>query len=1258
MSSGLVQLGRASCGAVAALVPLGARARALAWSALFLAAACAPDAGRAVVTFRFSEPPTLAVDGEPVDTVLTLRVEERSEVTRFLGASAPRLLPAGSREEDIVLPGIQIPHGDHRVVVMELALTGGEILYYGESAPFSLHAGDVITVPIALEPRARPALQVEVLGAVEGRVPSSDIEVRVTAPGARRVELSNLSSFEGATAQDVSPDGILAWDLDRGLRGACVEDDACPRKLSVRVRDDHDVPSTIVEVALVVDTRLPAIQPQTLSVLLPSGEPWLSTPTALAAGATATITFAVTERLGAPPVLLGEPLERTPCVVEGLVVRCAARAPDAHSPGIVPLRVRLVDLVGHEAVLPLTDLELAPAAPPPPDTTRVVLERAPWGRGASAEPYYVVRGEAGAATPGSRVVAFPGAATTNVVELARTSTVVDPLGRFALVLPPLADDQAHVGLVLVSAAGQPSDAMLTQPGVQATLTTRGRVIMRVADPRAPVSVSRVPSASPLLIHPASEALSTAERLALAVEDGVSVEVKSKAVWTRYEPATEEPEPRYRSAMVYDRARGEWVMFGGQTGAVGTDDLWIHDGRRWSRRVRGDVTTTPWPSPRREHALVYDSERQVVLLYGGESPSLTALDDTWAWDGDTWSHVIVSGPGPRVGHAMAYDRASGLVVLHGGYADNRVMAGGETWLWDGHHWAHDHARGPDPRARASMTYDPITESVLMFGGEREGQSPALDELWSRDSSGWHMLSTGQGSPTPRVSAGLVSVPALQGVLLFGGRTDNNGAINGPSFDDVHLWREGVWWRWGNLPLGSRGELAVAEADVDGGVLVFGGRTSPESDLHGDTWRIEAADWVRWPSAQPWPPRRKRHAAAYLPDRGRWLIAGGVVRADDQVLSDAWSWDGHSWAREADIPVLKWPMLVWDEARAVMVLIGTMPTEPRTEVWELELGRWQRKSTLARGSYAGAADYVASLRGVVVHAAHDLSVSPREMDTRLWSAPAGGQAAWSTPALGIGSPERFVHAMSATPMRDALVLFGGLDGAGLTSPELLRFDSAGWSRVPSSMPRPGARARAIMTVDPVWQDIVLLGGTTADVWVLNPVRLTWSELDVTSGGPAPPVEARLGRADGGALWLFGGGDGLFAGELPGTDALWRFDRASTGPGALQFAVDSRGLGMASTASVAVSLTVGGARSVTGSAKVATALYVWNARAALWRRAATAAGLDDIRFTQATRGVAVDGATLHLRVQPDVTNTEGVSRMSIDTLEVVVSYQPPSI
>lgn len=1254
MSSGLLPLGRASCGAVAGPVPPGARARALAWSTLLLAAACAPDAGRAVVTFRFSEPPTLAVDGEPVDTVLTLRVEERAEVTRFLGASAPRLLPAGSREEDIVLPGIQIPHGDRRVVTMELALTGGEILYYGESAPFSLHAGDVITVPIALEPRARPALQVEVLGAVEGRVPSSDIEVRVTAPGARRVELSNLSSFEGATAQDVSPDGILAWDLDRGLRGACVEDDACPRKLSVRVRDDHDVPSTIVEVALVVDTRGPAIQPQTLSVLLPSGEPWLSTPTALAAGATATITFAVTERLGAPPVLLGGPLARTLCVVEGLVVRCAVRAPDTPSPGTVPLGVRLVDLVGHEAVLPLTDLELAPAAPPPPDTTRVVLERAPWGRGASAEPYYVVRGEAGAATPGSRVVAFPGAVTTNVVELARTSTVVDALGRFALVLPALADSQAYVGLVLVSAAGQPSDAMLTQPGVQATLTTRGRVSMRVADPRAPVSVARVPSASPLLAHPASEDLSTAERSALTVEDGVSVEVKSKAVWTRYEPATEEPEPRYRSAMAYDRARGEWVMFGGETGSEVADDLWIHDGRRWSRRARPDGVPS-WPPPRREHALVYDSERQVVLLYGGESPSATALDDMWAWNGSAWRELTVSGPGPRVGHAMAYDRTSGHVVLHGGYAANRAMAGGETWLWDGRSWVLDGAHGPGAdgpgaRARASMTFDPITGQLLMFGGERERQSPALGDLWSRDHHGWRLLSDGRGSPPPRVSAGLVSVPGLRGVLLFGGRTDNNDGILGPSFDDVYLWspQTGTWSRWGNLPLGSRGELAVSEADARGGVLVFGGRTSPTGTLHADTWRFEQSDWVRWPSTQTWPPRRKRYAAAYMPDRGRWLIAGGVVAADDEVLSDAWSWDGHSWAREADIPRLKWPMLAWDEARAVLVLFGTLPTTPQTEAWELELGRWQRKAALARGSYAGAAAYLAALGGVVVHATHDVSSAPRETDTRLWAAVAGGAASWSTPQLGAGSPDRFGYAMAAAPLGDALFLFGGVDSMGLSPRQLGRFDAAGWSSVATPLPRPPAQLWSVMTPDSSRGDIVMFDGTSSDVWALDPRLVTWSRLDVAGGGPPPLSEARLGGVDEG-LWLFGGGDASCTTEPPGSDGLWRLQRPTWGSGSLQVGVAWAGLGLSETASVTVTLRPGNTR-ISGAA-VSAAVQLWRARAGVWTDVdAMMSDADAVRVGAV--GAAVGGTQVYARLKV-ATPVTPVDAWSVDALGVELEY-----
>jgi hypothetical protein len=1229
MSSGLVQLGRASCGAVAVLVPLGARARALAWSTLFLAAACAPDAGRAVVTFRFSEPPTLAVDGEPVDTVLTLRVEERAEVTRFLGASAPRLLPAGSREEDIVLPGIQIPHGDHRVVVMELTLTGGEILYYGESAPFSLHAGDVITVPIALAPRARPALQVEVLGAVEGRVPSSDIEVRVTAPGARRVELSNLSSFEGATAQDVSPDGILAWDLDRGLRGACVEDDACPRKLSVRVRDDHDVPSTIVEVALVVDTRRPAIQPQTLSVLLPSGEPWLSTPTALAAGATATITFAVTERLGAPPVLLGEPLERTPCVVEGLVVRCAARAPTVPSPGMVPLGVRLVDLVGHEAVLPLTDLELAPGAPPPPDTTRVVLERAPWGRGASAEPYYVVRGEAGAATPGSRVVAFPGAATTNVVELARTATVVDALGRFALVLPALADSQAYVGLVLVSAAGQPSDAMLTQPGVQATLTTRGRVSMRVADPRAPVSVERVPSVGPQLVQTPRVVV---DRSALSQVDGQVLVADANAWWQPYLKVTESPPALQQVSMVFDRRRGIWVLFGGLSDTADSSELWEYDGRRWLRR--GPTGAEPhWPPARRGHAMVFDSRRGATVVVGGET-SAGLLGDAWAWDGETWSE-LAAPPEPRVALAMAYDRPRGEVVAFGGYVAGRMVAG-DTWVLRDDRWVVFESAEPVARARAAMAFDEATTTILMFGGQTEQGPQAELWSWSGAHARWSRVEpTDRTRPRPpsRLSAGWVFAPSLEGMLLFGGLVSSTAPAT-PAREDSWRWRGGEWTRLPDDAATLRAEAAVSEASHAGVILMYGGRRALSGQALADMWRLSASTWVREDSDLRWPPALQ-HAASIEDTRsGSWLICGGLGR-DGSWSRATWHWDGRVWTAAEHIPPLQWPSLAWDEARQVLVLVGQEPTSRELVVYERRSGTWVGPlGQLEQGFFDGQTAYVPDLGGtVVVGAADSASLEPV---TRLWS------GSWAPVTGGTGLTPRVGFGVAWVPPARELWLLGGVGPMGLHDSTIWALGGTGWSPRVTSGPQPPPRADHALVWDRRRDDVLLVGGD-ADVWTVGTTTVPWARLAVEGSIPTPRQAAAISAA-GATLWMFGGTDNINSPLPRPVDELWSLERPRAQRVGIAISAVWAQLGVeAGTVSGVVAAVHGGP--LDGPRPAHARVYAWDELRGEW------SVVDELSPGIATE-IELSGAReTNLLVVP--TSTASAPGVQLDAVELRLSY-----
>ena len=40
-----------------------------------------------------------------------------------------------------------------------------------------------------------------------------------------------------------------------------------------------------------------------------------------------------------------------------------------------------------------------------------------------------------------------------------------------------------------------------------------------------------------------------------------------------------------------------------------------------------------PGARFAHAMAYDSQREVVVLFGGAPTPGTALDDTWEWNGE-------------------------------------------------------------------------------------------------------------------------------------------------------------------------------------------------------------------------------------------------------------------------------------------------------------------------------------------------------------------------------------------------------------------------------------------------------------------------------------------------------------------------------------------------------------------------------------------------------------------------------------------------
>src|ERR1043165_3632580 len=100
-----------------------------------------------------------------------------------------------------------------------------------------------------------------------------------------------------------------------------------------------------------------------------------------------------------------------------------------------------------------------------------------------------------------------------------------------------------------------------------------------------------------------------------------------------------PAPQLSHAMAYDSDRGVVVLYDtlGQT--------WEGNGVKWQL-----IATSQNPGSRYDHAMAYDGNRHVVVLFGGAG--ITYPDDTWEYDGLTWTlrPPLVSPPG-RTGHAL-------------------------------------------------------------------------------------------------------------------------------------------------------------------------------------------------------------------------------------------------------------------------------------------------------------------------------------------------------------------------------------------------------------------------------------------------------------------------------------------------------------------------------------------------------------------------------------------------------------------------------
>ncbi|QQS08050.1 MAG: immunoglobulin domain-containing protein [Phycisphaerales bacterium] len=222
---------------------------------------------------------------------------------------------------------------------------------------------------------------------------------------------------------------------------------------------------------------------------------------------------------------------------------------------------------------------------------------------------------------------------------------------------------------------------------------------------------------------------------------------------------------------YDELRDRIVAFGGRKNSTDDASTYEFDGVTWSQ-----VATTG-PAPRGGHAMIYDPSRHSVLLMGGFPYAETCNNyfaDTWAWDGSQWVQLADANnsPGARGDATIAFDWIRGVTVLFGGY---RRCTGNleDTWEFNGTTWTN---RSPTPQPQTRPPASPLAAMYYNFARSRVemvSRQFSTTQLWWWSGSGWNLVPFTGSQPQ-------ISSLGYAGIAFDPGRVQTNILLNGTDF----------------------------------------------------------------------------------------------------------------------------------------------------------------------------------------------------------------------------------------------------------------------------------------------------------------------------------------------------------------------------------------------------------------------------------------------------------------------------------------------
>ena len=286
-------------------------------------------------------------------------------------------------------------------------------------------------------------------------------------------------------------------------------------------------------------------------------------------------------------------------------------------------------------------------------------------------------------------------------------------------------------------------------------------------------------------------------------------------------------------------------------------------------------------------LTYDARDGYAVLFGGETPKLAPLSETWTFADGRWTNLTASVQNPPPPHhldVMAYDSEDHEVVLFGGsIAGKNLTNYNETWTYAAGAWTNVSAPGPapvgqmDPNAQFDhLVDDPALGYLLYYDslGRCSGNTSfglgSCATTWAFRGGDWTNL-TPSLVPSPRIAiAAAFAYDSTSGAVvtfsLCGNSSTYTCAHESGTFEFTGTGWKDITPSSGPAP---RDFGSSVDDPADGGIMMVGGCCW--ADFSGFSLRWDDV-WVyaqgSWSEREPWgggPP-------VWGSDDGFWIGVG--------------------------------------------------------------------------------------------------------------------------------------------------------------------------------------------------------------------------------------------------------------------------------------------------------------------------------------------------------------------------------------------------